>query len=386
MDLRISPEEQQAADAFEKFCQQKIAPRAAKADETSTLPRENLGDLKEMGFFDLFYPAPFGSYAGLEPSAASWVVRCMAEESLSKACASTFLSAGATIGLCGAPVFYFGSEEQKQRWLAPILKLEQIGCFALTEPGAGTDAASIKTRAKRDGKKWRLSGEKALITNAPIADVAVVMAVTDPDAGYGGVTMFGVDLKRAGVTRSAPYKKLGLKASPTGGFTFDDVELSDDDVIGEVGQGFIQAMQTLELGRVGMCHFGIGIAEAAYDQARKYAMERTAFGRPIARLQAVHFKIADMKIEIDGARLMARQCAWRKAKGDHLGAAASVAKTYACEMAVRVCDEAVQIHGGWGYTTDFPVERYLRDARLGPLGEGTSEIQRELIAREMLDG
>jgi alkylation response protein AidB-like acyl-CoA dehydrogenase len=367
MDLKITDDERQAADAFDKFCQQKLAPRAAKADEDARLPKENLGDLKEMGFFDLFYPEPYGTHA-------SWVLRAMAEESLAKACASTFLSAGATIGLCGAPIYHFGNDEQKARWLKPIIALQKIGCFGLTEPGCGTDAASIKTRAKRDGKRWILNGEKALITNAPIADVAVVFAVTDPGAGVGGVTMFGVDLNKAGVTKSAPYKKLGLKASPTGGLTFEDVELRDEDVIGEVGQGFIHAMQTLELGRIGMCHFGIGIAEAAYDCARKYAAERTAFGRPIARLQAIHFKIADMKIEIDGARLMARQCAWRKSQGEHLGALASVAKTYACEMAVRVADAAVQFHGG------------LRDARLGPIGEGSSEIQRELIARELLDG
>jgi alkylation response protein AidB-like acyl-CoA dehydrogenase len=179
---------------------------------------------------------------------------------------------------------------------------------------------------------------------------------------------------------------MGLRGSETGGLVFEDLELSTDDVIGEVGQGLIQAMQTLELGRIGMCHFGIGIAEAAYDAARTYAQERSAFGRPISRLQAVHFKIADMKVEIDGARLMARQCAWRKSKGEHLGGLASVAKTYACEMAVRVTDAAVQIHGGWGYTSDFVVERLYRDARLGPIGEGTSEIQRELIARELLDG
>jgi alkylation response protein AidB-like acyl-CoA dehydrogenase len=382
MDLRVSDEDQQFAESFDKFCRERIGARAAAADESGVMPKENLGDLKEIGFFQLFYPAPYGIREGDD----AWLRCAMAEESLAKACAATFLTAGATIGLCGAPIFYFGSEAQKQRWLKPIVNVDKIGCFALTEPGAGTDAASIKTRAKKVGDKWILNGEKALITNAPIADVAVVMAVTDPDAGYGGVTMFVVDLHKSGVKRTAPYQKMGLKASPTGGLIFDDVELSGDDVIGEVGQGFIQAMQTLELGRIGMCHFGIGIAEAAYDAARKYAQERVAFGRPIARLQTIHFKIADMKIEIDGARLMARQCAWRKSKGEHLGALASVAKTFACEMAVRVADQAVQIHGGWGYTNDFAVERLMRDARLGPIGEGTSEIQRELIARELLDG
>lgn len=380
MDLRISAEDQAFADSFEKFCQQRIAPRAAATDEAGRIPKENWGDLKEMGFFKLFYPEAVGGLG------ASWVQVAMAEESLAKACAATFLSTGASIGLCGAPLFHFGSAAQKERWLKPLIHVDKIGCFALTEPGAGTDAARIQTRARKTDKGWVLSGEKALITNAPLADVAVVMAVTDPDAGYGGVSMFVVDLKNPGVTRTAPYKKMGLRGSETGGLAFEDVELSADDLVGEPGQGFIQAMQTLELGRIGMCHFGIGIAEAAYAASLKYAQERHAFGKPIARLQAVHFKIADMKIMIDGARLMARKCGWRKSKGEHLGAAASVAKTYATEMAVKVTDAAVQVFGGWGYTGDFPVERLYRDARLGPIGEGTSEIQRELIARELLDG
>jgi alkylation response protein AidB-like acyl-CoA dehydrogenase len=334
-----------------------------------------------MGFFKMHYPESAG---GLD---VSWVVRAMAQESLAKACAATFLSTGASVGLCGAPLFHFGSEAQRARWLVPIMNVEKIGCFALTEPGAGTDAAAIQTTAKKVDGGWVLNGEKALITNAPIADVAIVMAVTDKDAGVGGVTMFCVDLSKPGVSRSAPYKKMGLRGSETGGLVFEDVRLDDSDVVGEVGQGFIQAMQTLELGRIGMCHFGIGIAEAAYDAARKYATERIAFKKPIAKLQAVHFKIADMKVEIDGARLMARQCLWRKeVMGEHLGGLASVAKVYATEMAVRVTDAAVQIFGGWGYTTDHVVERLYRDARLGPIGEGSSEIQRELIARELLDG
>lgn len=376
MDFSIPKEDEAAAAAFDRFCQDKIAPRAAKADATSTFPKESWGDLKEIGFFQSFYEGEYG--LGL-----SWEQRCMMEESLAKACASTFLTACAHIGLCGAPVYYFGTTEQKQRWLRPLVNVDKIGCFALTEPGCGTDAAALKTRARKTDKGWVLSGEKALITNAPIADFAVVFAVTDPEAGYGGVTMFGVDLHKAGATKSAAYPKMGLRASPTGGITFEDVALTDDDVLGEVGQGFIHAMQTLELGRIGMCHFGLGIAEAAYDCARKYAQERTAFGKPLARLQAVHFKIADMKIEIDTARMMARRVAWMKSKGEMVGPMASIAKTFATEMAVRVADAAVQIHGGWGYTTDFPAERYLRDARLGPIGEGTSEIQRELIARDL---
>jgi alkylation response protein AidB-like acyl-CoA dehydrogenase len=379
MDLHIDPVDLAVADAFEKFCQEKIAPRAKAADRAGALPAESWRDLAEMGFFKMHYPESAG---GMD---VSWVVRAMAQESLAKACASTFLSTGASIGLFGAPLFHYGTNEQKERFFRPVLEGKAIGCFCLTEPEAGTDAANIQMRAVRTDTGWVLNGEKALITNAPVADFAVVMAVTDKAAGWGGVTMFVVDLKTAGITRSAAYNKMGLRASATGGLSFVDVAVGADAVVGEVGQGFIQAMQTLELGRIGMCHFAIGIAEAAYDAARAYATTRKAFGKPIARLQAVHFKIADMKVEIDGARLMARQCAWRKDRGEHLGGLASVAKIYATEMAVRVTDHAVQVHGGWGYCDDFVVERLYRDARLGPIGEGTSEIQRELIARELLD-
>jgi butyryl-CoA dehydrogenase len=381
MDLNIAKDDLAAAEAFDRFCQEKIAPRAKLADESGHIPQENWRELADMGFFKMHYPESAG---GLD---VSWVVKSMAQESLAKACAATFLSTGASVGLCGAPLHHFGSDAQKARWLVPIINVDKIGCFALTEPDAGTDAAAIRTSAKKTPTGWLLSGEKALITNAPIADVAIVMAVTDKDAGVGGVTMFAVDLNKAGVTRSKPYKKMGLRGSETGGLVFEDVALDDSDVVGEIGQGFIQAMQTLELGRIGMCHFAIGIADAAYDAARRYAMERKAFGKPIARLQAIHFKIADMKVELDGARLMARQCAWRKeVEGEQLGPLASVAKVYATEMAVRVTDMAVQVFGGWGYTDDHPVERLYRDARLGPIGEGSSEIQRELIARELLDG
>ena len=380
MDLNIAKDDLAAAEAFDSFCQDKIAPRAKLVDESGHIPLENWRELADMGFFKMHYPESAG---GLD---VSWEVRSMAQESLAKACAATFLSTGASVGLCGAPLHQFGSDALKARWLLPIINVDKIGCFALTEPDAGTDAAAIRTAAKKTATGWLLSGEKALITNAPIADVAIVMAVTDKDAGVGGVTMFAVDLTKPGVTRSKPYKKMGLRGSATGGLVFEDVALDDSDVVGEVGQGFIQAMQTLELGRIGMCHFAIGIADAAYDAARRYAMERKAFGKPIARLQAIHFKIADMKVELDGARLMARQCAWRKSEGEHLGPLASVAKTYATEMAVRVTDMAVQVFGGWGYTDDHPVERLYRDARLGPIGEGSSEIQRELIARELLDG
>jgi alkylation response protein AidB-like acyl-CoA dehydrogenase len=380
MDFSIPEPHRQFAATFERFCQERIAPRAASVDKAGHLPPETWADLAEIGFFGLYHEPEWGGAPG------DWLMRALAEEALAKACASTFLSAGASVGLCGGPIARFGSRAQKARWLPGLVRGELVGCFGLTEPDAGTDAAAIRCRARKVDGGWSLTGEKALITNAPNAHVGVILAVTDPDAGYAGVTAFVVDLAGQGVTRSAPYNKLGLRGSPTGGLTFTDVALTDDDVLGAVGGGFLQAMQTLEQGRISMAHFGIGIADAALEASLRYAVERKAFGKPIATKQAIHFPLADMRVEIDAARLMARKVAWMKDAGRDCQELASVAKVYATEMAVRVCDHAVQIFGGWGYTDEFPVERLLRDARLGPIGEGTSEIQRELIARHMLDG
>ncbi len=378
MDFSMSDEHEAFAQSFNTFCAKKIAPRAKAVDAAGELSRENWKDLQDIGWFKLFFEEEYGGVN------ADWLERALAEEALAKACAATFLSAGASAGLAANPIRLFGTDLQKKTWLTRLCAGTHIGCFALTEPGAGTDAQSIQTRAKKVDGGWVLNGEKALITNAPIADMAVVMAVTDPEKGAGGVTTFIVELDQKGVTRSAPYKKMGLRGSPTGSLNFEDVHLDDTAVVGEVGSGFLQAMMTLEDGRIGMAHFGIGLIEAALESARAYASERKAFGKPIARFQAVHFKIADIKVDLDSARVMARRAAWTKAQGQACADLASIAKLFATEAAVRACDAAVQVHGGWGYTDDYDVDRLSRDARLGPIGEGTSEIQRELLARDIM--
>jgi alkylation response protein AidB-like acyl-CoA dehydrogenase len=380
MDFSIDTTTQQLTTAFADFCRREIAPHAAAIDREGTIPRSHWEGLRNIGYLHGLYTDDLRALSPL------WLARSMMDEELAKACASTFLSVGAHAGLCGAPMCLFGNEEQRQQWLQPLLNLDVIGCFALTEPGAGTDAARIQLTAQKTPTGWRLDGEKALITNAPIADVAIVMARSDHTAkGWHGVSMFVVDLHSKGVEKTAPYRKHGLCGSSTGGLRFDGVLVPHSSLLGEEGMGFLQAMKTLAMGRLAMCSFGIGIAESAYDSARRYATDRQAFGRPIARLQAVHFKIADMKVEIDGARLLARRAAWLYATGQEDQALTSAAKLYATEMAERVTREALQIHGGWGYTDDYAVDRLSRDARLGTIGEGTSEIQRELIARSLLD-
>ncbi len=378
MDFSYTEEQLQFEKSVARFCAEKIAPRAKEADRRGELSRESWSDLAKFGYFALYYPESVGGVG------ADVFTRAFAEEHLAKACAATFLSAGASIGLCGGPIFNFGTNEQHERYLKPLIRGEKIGCFALTEPGAGSDVASIKTTARKRGDGWVLNGEKALITNAPIADFAVVIAATETEAGRSGFSAFVLSLDAPGITRSAPYRKMGLRASPTGGITFTDVKVGAENLLDVEGRGWQQVMSTLEWGRVGMCHFGIGIAERAMELSMKYAQERVAFGKPIAKKQAVHFKIAEMKVQIDAARLLARRVSWLKSKELPCADIVSCAKLYATEMAVRVTDQAVQIHGGWGYTDDFEVERLMRDAKLGTIGEGTSEIQREIIARHLL--
>lgn len=378
MDFALTPDQEQFKDACERFCREQIAPHAARVDRDGEFPRDNYKALARFGFMGVGLPPDVGGTPS-EP-----LPNLLAAEALAAACASTFLSAGASRDLFGGPIARFGTPQQQKRWLTGVVTGETVGCMALTEPGTGSDVARLRTRATKVDGGWTLNGEKALITNAPMADAAVVFAVTDPDSGYGGVSTFVLDLTVPGVKRTPPYRKTGLRGSPTGGLVFEDVHLERSCLLGAEGGGFLQAMQTLNKGRVGMACFGIGLARAAMEAAIRYAGERETFGKKLQQHQAIHFKIADMHVQIEAARLMTQCAAVDGGDGSDPRLLASVAKLYATEMAVRVTDQALQIHGGWGYTEDFPVERLWRDARLGPIGEGASEIQREIIARGML--
>jgi alkylation response protein AidB-like acyl-CoA dehydrogenase len=386
MNYALTDEQKAIRDNFENFCRNEIAPGAKLLDqgseeEISSLIRKNIKKLAELGFLGMGHDEEYGG------TSTDFISLTIAGEAVAKACASTFLSAGSSSGLFGLPVKLFGSARQKDKYLPGIIKGEMIGCFALTEPEAGSDAAGIKTTAEKRGDRWILNGTKTLITNAPIADVSLVMAYNDKEAGPGsGVTAFIVDRDSRGFSTGKPFDKLGFRGSPTGEIFFEDCEVSEDAVLGEVGKGFVQAMQTLEYGRIGMATVSLGIAVACMEEATRYAGERKSFGRFLNRYQEVSFKLADMMIMTDLSRLLIYRAAWAKETSDPEAAIfASCAKLFASEAATQISSWALQIHGGYGYIKDFTIERLYRDAKLGEIGEGTSEIQRIIIARSILD-
>ncbi|MCP4134717.1 MAG: acyl-CoA dehydrogenase [bacterium] len=386
MNYDLTEEQVMIKENFAAFCKKEIEPRAqmldqASKEEVDVLIKENIKKLASIGYQGMSHEEQYGG------TKLDLISQMIAGEQVAKACASTFLSAGASCGLFGVPVRFFGNDAQKEKYLPGIISGDLIGCFGLTEPGAGSDAASISTTAKKDGDRWILNGSKTFITNATIADVALVFAYNDKEAGPGaGVTAFLVDKDTPGFSTGKAFDKMGFRGSPTAELVLEDCAVGEDAVLGEVGKGFIQAMQTLEYGRIGMATVSLGIAAACLDLANQYSKERKAFGRYINRYQEISFKLADMVIMTDTARLLIYQAAWAKENGKNDAAVlASCAKLFTSEHAVKVSNMAVQVFGGYGYIKEFPVERLYRDAKLGDIGEGTSEIQRVLIAKDVLN-
>jgi butyryl-CoA dehydrogenase len=378
MQFTLTDEQASFQDSFRRFLSETVAPRAAEVDRAGLFPYANYADLATFGYTGIGHPEEFGGTT-LDP-----VSSVIAQEELARACASSFLSIGASVGLFGVPLRSFASQEMQSEIIPGLVKGELIGAWALTEPHCGTDAIAMKTRARKTDTGWVLNGSKMFITNGNCADWVMVAAKTDPDAGHAGVSMFLVKKGTPGFEAGPSLEKLGCRGSPTSALYFEDCEIPDEWLVGPPGQGFILAMKTLEAGRVGMAAFGLGIAQASLDAALKYAQERTAFGKRIIKFQPVHFKLADMHVAIEGARLLTYRAAWASGNGTATQGLLSAAKLFATEAAVRCTDMAIQIHGGAGYMADFPVERLYRDARLGPIGEGTSEIQRSLIAKETI--
>ncbi len=386
MDYSLTDEQKSIKENFEKFCKKEIEPRAllldqASHEEVETMIKENVSKLAQIGYLGMYHEEKYGG------TDTDLISQAIAGEEVAKACASTFLTAGASCGLFGIPVKLFGTDEQKEKYLHGIVSGKVIGCFGLTEPEAGSDAASISTTAVKKGDTWVLNGSKTFITNATIADVALIFAYNDREKGPGaGVTSFLVDTDSPGFTVGKPFDKMGYRGSPTAEIFLDDCTIPESAVLGEVGKGFIQAMQTLEYGRLGMATVSLGIGVKCLELANAYTKERKAFGRPINRYQEVSFKLADMMILSDISRLLICQAAWAKETGRPDSAVlASCAKVFASEASVQISNMAVQVHGGYGYIKEYPVERLYRDAKLNDIGEGTSEIQRVLIAKDLLN-
>ena len=382
MDFNLTDEQRMWRDSIRTFCERMVKPRARHVDETGEFNWEAVSMMGPLGLLGLNVPEEFGG-SGVDAVSAA-----IAIEELGRACGSTALSIAAHNGLgCGA-LALFGTPAQKEKWLRPLATgAGHLASLALTEPGAGSDlAGGVKTRAHLDGKQWVIQGSKMWVTNASVADVIVTLVRTDPAGGTRSMSMIIVPTNAPGLNIAAPEKKMGLHGSPTHAVTYDEVRVPQENLLGETGRGLAQALQILDGGRIGIGALGVGLAQAAFEEGIKYAKERSAFGRPIAEFEAIQWMLADAATEIEAARLMVYRAAWLKQGAQPFALQAAMGKLLATEVAERVCRNAIQIHGGYGYSSEYPVERIYRDARLMTIGEGTSEVQRMVIARHILTG
>jgi hypothetical protein len=378
--MRLSDEQRLLRDTARDVAQNLLAPGAAERDREGRFPAAELADLAKLGFMGMLVPEEYGGAGADHVGYALALVEIAAGDGA----VSTILSVHNSVGC--VPVLRYGSEEQKQRFLKPMAAGEMLAAFCLTEPGAGSDAAAIQTRAVQRGNRWVLNGTKQFITSGSTAQVAIVFAVTDPKAGRKGISAFIVPTATAGYRVARLERKLGQRASDTAQIVFDDMELTPDLMLGQEGEGYRIALSNLEGGRIGIAAQSLGMARAAYDAALAYAQEREAFGRKIVEHQAVAFRLADMATELNAARGLILDAAQRRDDGEPCLKEAAMAKLFASEMAERVCSAAIQIHGGYGYLNDFPVERLYRDVRVCQIYEGTSDIQRLVISRELAKG
>jgi alkylation response protein AidB-like acyl-CoA dehydrogenase len=376
VDFELSAEQREIQSVAREFANEEIAPNAGEWDRTHAFPRELLGRLAELGFLGVCVPEAYGG------AGADFLSYILVLEELSRGDAGVGVTVAVHTSACTLPLLQFGTEEQVARFVPPLARGEGIGCFALTESGSGSDAGALTSRAERVDDGWRVTGAKQWITNASFGGTILLFARTDPGSKTArGVTAFIVDTSDVEVTRTE--EKLGLNSSVTNDIAFDTV-VAADRLIGEEGHGFRIAMATLDGGRIGIAAQAVGIAQAAYDVALAYSKERMAFGHAISEFQAIQHKLADMSMEIDAARLLTQRAAWLKDQGRPHTEAGAKAKLFASEMARRQTAEAIQVLGGYGYTKEFPVERYYRDAKVTEIYEGTSEIQRLVIARSLL--
>jgi len=381
MDFQLTEEQQMFRDMVHDFAEKELVPRARHTDEAAEFNAEAVKKMGPLGLLGLHVPEEYGG-AGVDPISAA-----LAIEQIGWGCGSTGLAVAAHNGLGCAPIALFGSEELKRRWL-PILATGQgkLGALALTEPGAGSDlAGGVRVFAERRGHEWVINGEKMWCTNASIAETIVTLCRTDKRGGNQSFSMIIVPTHTPGLSIGPAEKKMGVKGSPTHAVRYDDVRVPVDNLVGPEGRGLHQALQTLDGGRISIGALSVGLAQASFEEACKYAQERQTFGAPIAAHQAIKWMIADAATQIDAARLMVYRAAWLKAAGRSFTKEAAMAKLLASETAEKVCFNAIQIHGGYGYSAEFPVERIYRDQRLMTIGEGTSEILRLVISRQVLE-
>jgi alkylation response protein AidB-like acyl-CoA dehydrogenase len=378
MHFELSEEQELVRRTVREFAQKEIAPHARHVDETGEFPSRIFEQMGRLGLMGLPFPEEYGG------TGADSISTAVAIEEVARVCGSTALAYAAHMGLGSAPIFMFGNEEQKRTFLVPAARGEYLGAFGLTEPHAGSDAGATRTSAVLDGGEWVINGQKMWITNAPIAGHIIVTAVTDRDKGKKGISSIIVPRGAKGLSFGKHEPKMGLRGSVSTAVMLENVRVPKENLLGERGMGFVQFLKVLDGGRIGIGAMAVGLAQGAYEAAVAYAREREAFGKPIGAHQSVANMIADMEVGVDTARLSIYRAAWLKDQGRPFSREAAVAKLYASEVSEKVCRDAIQVLGGYGYSQEFPVERMYRDTRLLTIGEGTSEILRGVIAQSVL--
>ncbi|MFJ7676849.1 acyl-CoA dehydrogenase [Peribacillus sp. NPDC046944] len=375
MQFKLTEEHEMIRKMVRDFAENEVAPTAAERDEEERFDREIFDKMAELGLTGIPWPEEYGGIG------SDYLAYCIAIEELSRVCASTGVTLSAHTSLAGWPIYKFGSEEQKQKYLRPMAQGEKIGAYGLTEPSSGSDAGGMRTTAKLVGDEYIINGSKIFITNGGIADTYVVFALTDPESKQKGTSAFIVEKDFPGFSVGKKEKKLGIRSSPTTEIIFDECRVPKENLLGKEGEGFKIAMMTLDGGRNGIAAQAVGIAQGALDAAVGYAKERVQFGKPISAQQGIGFKLADMATGVEASRLLTYQAAWLESVGLPYGKESAMSKLFAGDTAMKVTTEAVQVFGGYGYTKDYPVERFMRDAKITQIYEGTQEIQKLVISR-----
>ena len=377
MDFKHPPEDQDIIDMVRDFCLKEVQPIAAQLDEEERFPSESIRKLGEMGVMGLAFPERYGG------SGVSYVTYIAVVSEIARHCASTSITVSAHSSLCCGPIYYFGTEEQREKYLSPLVRGERLGCFGFTEPSAGTDGANQKTTAEDKGDHWLINGSKIFITNGGFADTLVITAVTDKGMGHRGISMFVFDKDTPGFKLGVHEKKMGIRASSTCELIFEDMVLPKENLLGQRGNGFKQALATFDSGRIGIGAQALGIAESAIEECIKYTTQREQFGQPISRFQNTQFQLADMSTHVEAARLLICRAAQARQDKEPFSHLAAQAKLFASETATDVTRRCLQLAGGYGYIREYPFERFMRDAKITEIYEGTSEVQRMVIANHM---